>query len=75
MDGSLIDKKVSEDSTLLRMIRKPNKGIALKMKPVEEAEDKELVSLFDDYPDPSTVKANTGTSPEDEKENKEEMKD
>ena len=71
MDGSLVDKKISEDSTLLYLIKKPNKGIALKMKAVEEAEDKELVSLFDDYPDPTTV--NAGTSVEENKEN--EMKE
>ena len=28
------------------------------MKPTEEAEDKELVSLFDDYPDPHTTGEN-----------------
>ena len=28
------------------------------MKPIEEAEDKELVSLFDDYPDPYTAGEN-----------------
>ena len=61
LDGSLVEKKISEDSTLLCLIRKPNKGIALKMKSVEEAEDKEIVSLFDDYPDPTV---NVGTSAE-----------
>lgn len=40
LDGSLANKKISEDSTLLQIIRKPAKGLALKMKPVEESEDK-----------------------------------
>ena len=47
-------------------MKKPKKALALKMQPVEEDEDKDLVSLFDTDPlpqDTKAVNAETTTNP------------
>jgi hypothetical protein len=47
-----LETLVTEDSNILKFFKQLTKPLAIKAKNVEEHEDKDIISLFDEEPDP-----------------------
>jgi hypothetical protein len=48
LENGRLQAQATETSNILRLFKQSNKPLAIKAKNVEEHEDKELISLFDE---------------------------
>lgn len=59
LSNGRLETPVTEDSNILKFFKQASKPLAIKGQPLEEPEDKEIVSLFDENPYPANTSVGT----------------